>query len=174
MCPSTQVLKKSVYRDDDNLSVVPQCSSCLRRPCRSCCLMMGNAALYATSNQLQRRDASNPIFRMYRIMSWNVKWSSYMKDVEDFIPVYQDTLDPAAEFGTLLSRTGFYIRKCKAVEFSFTFNNQNQLMAALNPFLSRIPLVITIRFPFSSTLTCPAPRRSSLSSCRTACTPWPC
>ena len=67
-----------------------------------------------------------------------------MQDVEDFIPVYQDTTDPAAEFSSLLSRTGFYVRKCEAVEFSFTFSNQNQLMAALkavNPFLSRISVV---------------------------------
>ena len=88
--------------------------------------------------------ASNPIFRMYRVMARNVKWSSYMQDVEKFIPVYQDTTDPAREFSTLLSRTGFFIRKCEAVEFSFTFINQNQLLAALravNPFLPRIPLV---------------------------------
>ena len=105
--------------------------------------------------------ASNPIFRMYRVLAKNIKWASFMlvdntlflccplftlsfQDVEEFIPVYQDTTDPAAEFGSLLSRTGFFIRKCEAMEFSFTFSNQNQLMAALkavNPFLSRIPSV---------------------------------
>jgi hypothetical protein len=43
-----------------------------------------------------------------------------------------------------LSRTGFYVRKCEAEEFSFSFSNQNQLMAALkavNPFLARLPTV---------------------------------
>lgn len=86
--------------------------------------------------------SSNPIFRMYRILAKNIKWASFMLDVEQYIPVYQDKTDPAAEFRSLLSRTGFYIRKCEAVQFSFKFNNQNQLMAAVkavNPFLSRIP-----------------------------------
>lgn len=86
--------------------------------------------------------ASNPIFRMYRVMAQNAKWSPYMLDAEDFIPVYQDTTDPADEFGSMLLKTGFTIRKCEVVEFSFTFSNQNKLLAALkavNPFLSRIP-----------------------------------
>ena len=64
--------------------------------------------------------------------------------MEQYVPVYQDTTDPAEQFGSLLSRTGFYVRKCEAMEFSFTFTNQNQLMAALkavNPFLARIPPV---------------------------------
>ena len=86
--------------------------------------------------------ASNPVFRMYRKMAANTKWSPYMKDVETFIPVYQDSTDPGGEFESLLSRTGFSVRKCQALDFSFTFSNKNQLLAALkavNPFLSRIP-----------------------------------
>lgn len=86
--------------------------------------------------------ASNPIFRMYRLVAAGSKWGAYMLDVEDFVPVYQDSTDPADQFRSLLTNTGFSIRKCEAVEFSFTFQNQNQLLSALravNPFLSRIP-----------------------------------
>ena len=66
----------------------------------------------------------------------------HIEDVETFIPVYQDTTDPGREFQSLLTRTGFSVRKCEAVEFSYTFSNKNQLLASLkavNPFLQRIP-----------------------------------
>lgn len=86
--------------------------------------------------------ANNPIFRMYRIMSDNIKWAGYMKDVETFIPVYQDKTDPGAEFRSLLTKSGFSVQYCKAKEFSFTFPNKNMLLASIksvNPFLKRIP-----------------------------------
>ena len=62
--------------------------------------------------------------------------------METFIPVYQDTTDPGGEFQSLLTKTGFAVRKCEAVEFSYTFSNKNQLLASLkavNPFLARVP-----------------------------------
>ena len=65
-----------------------------------------------------------------------------IQDVETFIPVYQDTTEPGREFQSLLTKTGFSVRKCEAVEFSYTFSNKNQLLASLkavNPFLQRIP-----------------------------------
>jgi len=86
--------------------------------------------------------ASNPIFQMYRQMASSCKWAPYMLDVEDFVPVYQDTTDPATQFKSVLGKAGFATRKCEAAEFSFTFQNQNQLLSALravNPFLTRIP-----------------------------------
>ena len=103
--------------------------------------------------------ASNPIFRVYRLLASTTKWSPYMKvgpggrtqyreltrdlqDVETFVPVYQDSTHPGQEFAALLARTGFSVRKCEAVDFSYTFTNKNQLRAALkavNPFLVRIP-----------------------------------
>ena len=86
--------------------------------------------------------ANNPIFRMYRIMSENIKWTGYMKDVEKYIPVYQDKTDPGSEFGSLLTKTGFSVQYCEAKEISFTFPNKNMLMSSIksvNPFLTRIP-----------------------------------
>ena len=65
-----------------------------------------------------------------------------VQDVESFIPEYQDSTDPGGEFQALLSRTGFSVRKCEALDFSFTFSNKNQLLASLkavNPFLARVP-----------------------------------
>ena len=85
--------------------------------------------------------ANNPIFRMYRIMAENIKWTEYMKDVEKYIPVYQDKTDPGSEFKSLLTKTGFSVQHCEAKEFSFTFPNKNMLMASIksvNPFLARI------------------------------------
>ena len=100
--------------------------------------------------------ASNPVFRMYRNLAVNLKWAQYMKvgggvgegegetgqififhiqDVESFIPVYQDTTEPGKEFQSLPTKTGFSVRKCEAVEFSFTFINQNQLIQALRTLL---------------------------------------
>ena len=55
-----------------------------------------------------------------------------IQDVETFIPVYQDTTEPGREFQSLLTKTGFSVRKCEAVEFSYTFSNKNQLLAARN------------------------------------------
>ena len=66
----------------------------------------------------------------------------HIEDVETFIPVYQDTTEPGREFQSLLTKTGFSVRKCEAVEFSYTFSNKNQLLASLkavNPFLQKIP-----------------------------------
>ena len=66
----------------------------------------------------------------------------HIEDVETFIPVYQDTTEPGSQFQSLLTKTGFSVRKCEAVEFSYTFSNKNQLLASLkavNPFLQRIP-----------------------------------
>lgn len=97
--------------------------------------------------------ASNPIFRMYRILAQNPKWTTYMKDVEEFMPVYQDSTDPGKEFRAILTRAGFTVRNCEATEFSYTFHNQNQLAAALkavNPFLCRIPLELQHEFIMES------------------------
>lgn len=120
--------------------------------------------------------ASNPIFRMYRLLAQNLKWAPYMKDVEEFMPVYQDSTDPAREFRTILKEAGFTIRTCEATEFSYTFMNQNQLAAALkavNPFLPRIPqdmqhefvmdsLILLARMEKNSILTSKAEARYKL------------
>ena len=56
--------------------------------------------------------------------------------------MYQDTTEPGRQFQSLLTKTGFSVRQCEAVEFSYTFSNKNQLLASLkavNPFLQRIP-----------------------------------
>ena len=45
------------------------------------------------------------------------------QDVEDFVPVYQDTTDPATQFKTLLANTGFAIRSASISGSSrFHFN----------------------------------------------------
>ena len=35
----------------------------------------------------------------------------WLQDVEDFVPVYQDTTDPASQFKTVLAKSGFAIRQ---------------------------------------------------------------
>jgi len=86
--------------------------------------------------------ANNPIFRMYRIMAQTSKWRLYMLDVEKFVPLFQDITDPATHFKRFVDKEGFKVKKCEAEEFSFSFQNQNQLVGALkavNPFITRIP-----------------------------------
>jgi hypothetical protein len=36
-----------------------------------------------------------------------------LKDVEEFMPVYQDSTDPAREFRTILKEVGFLVRNCE-------------------------------------------------------------
>jgi hypothetical protein len=36
-----------------------------------------------------------------------------VKDVEEFMPVYQDSTDPAREFRSILKEVGFSIRTCE-------------------------------------------------------------
>ena len=103
--------------------------------------------------------ASNPIFRMYRIMAAKPKWAQYMKvqlelllsnshtnhdlmkDVETFIPVYQSTTSPDTVFRDTMVKAGLQVKRCESKEVSFTFSNDNQAVAAVravNPFLGRI------------------------------------
>ncbi|XP_023342020.1 juvenile hormone acid O-methyltransferase [Eurytemora carolleeae] len=86
--------------------------------------------------------ASNPIFRMYEILGKNIRWSKYMQDVGDFMPVYQDVTNPEEIFRKVLKKSGFQIQTCQVEKRSFTFADENQLVSsirAVNPFLKRIP-----------------------------------
>ena len=54
----------------------------------------------------------------------------------------QDSTDPASQFRGLLTSAGLAVRKCEAVQFSFAFANQNELLSALeavNPWVGRLP-----------------------------------
>jgi len=86
--------------------------------------------------------ANNPIFRMYRLLAQTEKWRLFMLDVEKFVPLFQDFTDPATYLRSLIEKEDFKVRKCEAEEFSFSFQNQNQLVEAIkavNPFITRIP-----------------------------------
>ena len=64
------------------------------------------------------------------------------KDVESYIPVYQDTTSPSTVFRSLIVKAGLQVKKCETKEIFFTFSNHNQAVAAVkavNPFLERIP-----------------------------------
>merc|ERR1712243_311933 len=72
-----------------------------------------------------------------------------MKDVESYIPVYQDMTQPDGEFKSLLKKQGFFIRHCECPEFRYKFSNINQLSAAVqsvNPFLTRVPVDLQQEF----------------------------
>lgn len=111
--------------------------------------------------------ASNPIFKMYRIMATKPKWAKYMKvkleliisnpptnhetikDVETFIPVYQSTTSPDTVFRDTMVKSGLQVKRCESKEVSFTFSNDNQAVAAVravNPFLGRIPADLRTEF----------------------------
>lgn len=51
--------------------------------------------------------AQNPIFEIYKQMSLSKKWAKYMTDVDRFISPYQNSKNPADQFGKLLYSSGF-------------------------------------------------------------------
>ena len=68
--------------------------------------------------------------------------NNYTKDVESYIPEYQDTTCPSIVFRSLILKAGLQVKKCETKEIFFTFSNHNQAVAAVkavNPFLERIP-----------------------------------
>lgn len=65
--------------------------------------------------------AQNPIFEIYKQMSLNKKWSKYMGDVDLFISPYQNSKNPADQFGKLLSSTGFTEYSVEIQEKLFVF-----------------------------------------------------
>ena len=72
-----------------------------------------------------------------------------MKDVEDFIPVYQSTSSPDTVFRDAVVKAGLHVKRCETKEVSFTFSNHNQAVAAVkavNPFLGRIPAEMRSEF----------------------------
>merc|ERR1711872_1112378 len=86
--------------------------------------------------------ASNPLFRMYRKLGVTKKWSPYMKDLESYIPVYQDSKNSSEEFAKVLTSIGFKIRLCQVNEHSYVYRSEKQVLnavRAVNPFICRIP-----------------------------------
>lgn len=51
--------------------------------------------------------AANPIFDIYKLLSKSSKWSSYMKDVDQFISPLHYSHDPKMEFCSMLKDAGF-------------------------------------------------------------------
>lgn len=86
--------------------------------------------------------AKNPLFTVYEKMSEKTEWQEYMKDVSNFVPVYQYKSDPAQIMSDLAEEVGFEIISCEAPMLEFVFENINYLknaIKAVNPFLKRIP-----------------------------------
>lgn len=50
---------------------------------------------------------NNPIFESYSILSKNPKWTKYMQDVNEYIPIYHSATDTVKEFSNLLYSVGF-------------------------------------------------------------------
>lgn len=71
--------------------------------------------------------ASNPIFTMYQRMAERTEWAEYMKDVDEFIPNYQNSSRPAEMFEAVCHSVGFEVIECTAPERSFTFQNVNTI-----------------------------------------------
>lgn len=99
--------------------------------------------------------ASNPIFSMYERMAEKTEWAEYMKDVEEFVPNYQYLARPADAFADVCNSAGFEVIECVASERTYAFQNVNtakNAIAAVNPFLHRIPVTLRERYLYDCLL----------------------
>lgn len=97
--------------------------------------------------------ASNPIFTMYQRMAERKEWAKYMTDVDEYVPAYQDSSTPEEMFAGICRSVGYEVIECTATEMSFAFQNANHVknaVAAVNPFLRRIPKNLQERYLLDS------------------------
>lgn len=71
--------------------------------------------------------AQNPIFEIYQQMASSKRWSKYMTDVERFISPYQNSDDPAEDFGRLLVDSGFREYRVEVREKMYMFEGIDSL-----------------------------------------------
>lgn len=51
--------------------------------------------------------ASNPVYDVYKLLSKSPSWSTYMKDVDNFISPLHNSTDAKLEFSLMLKEAGF-------------------------------------------------------------------
>lgn len=106
--------------------------------------------------------AQNPIFEIYKQMSLSKKWSKYMTDVDLFISPYQNSKNPADQFGKLLNSMGFTEYSVEIREKLFVFEGIDLLksrwtsslaggVAMQLDFFSSVALLHSFRFRNFST-----------------------
>ncbi|XP_025831792.1 juvenile hormone acid O-methyltransferase-like [Agrilus planipennis] len=86
--------------------------------------------------------ANNPIFEIYKQLSQQGRWHSYMNDINQFVSPYQYSPDPQGDLEKLLRDTGFTNIVCKVKHRIYVYPNVITLrksITAVNPFLSGIP-----------------------------------
>ncbi|XP_037817110.1 juvenile hormone acid O-methyltransferase [Lucilia sericata] len=87
--------------------------------------------------------ASNPIFDVYKLLSKSTKWSTYMKDVDQFISPLHYSKDPKTEFSAMLKEVGFSIVNIELKHKVYVYEGLEILkdnVKAVCPFLERMPL----------------------------------
>ena len=84
---------------------------------------------------------SSPSYKSYRKLSQMPKWRSYMEDVEEFIPFFQDNNNSPEEFSMMLADAGLQVDYVLNPKRFCTFPSPLLLSfyASADPFISRIP-----------------------------------
>ncbi|KAF6208554.1 hypothetical protein GE061_017012 [Apolygus lucorum] len=86
--------------------------------------------------------SKSAVFELYKHLKKNPNWAPYMQDVDNYISIYHNSLDPAEEFKQLLVNHGFTDVKVINQWKSYHFDSLDQLteaILAVNPFIKRIP-----------------------------------
>ncbi|CAB3223289.1 unnamed protein product [Arctia plantaginis] len=81
--------------------------------------------------------AYNPVFEVYRTLSKNEKWSTWVYDVEKYISPYHDSEDIDDEIIPLMASVGFVDIELECKDRVFLFSDEHtrtKLMTAINPF----------------------------------------
>lgn len=83
-----------------------------------------------------KQISPNLIFTVYQRMAERKLWAPYMKDVDDYMASFQDLLDHATKTGGPVSSNA------GETDENIFFHNANHIkhmLAAVDPFLERIP-----------------------------------
>ncbi|TDG45107.1 hypothetical protein AWZ03_008445 [Drosophila navojoa] len=87
--------------------------------------------------------ATNPIYEVYKVLQSDVKWASYMQDVDQFISPLHYSTDPVKQFEELLNEAGFVYKNVELRSEVFVYEGVQTLkdnVKAICPFLERIPM----------------------------------
>lgn len=76
-------------------------------PNREKCLKNFRQLLSASGDMLLAFVANHPIYDVYKEQSLDNKWAEYMFDIDEMMPPYQYSDDPAEEFRGMLRDAGF-------------------------------------------------------------------
>ncbi|XP_055921125.1 juvenile hormone acid O-methyltransferase-like [Eupeodes corollae] len=86
--------------------------------------------------------ASHPFYDIYKIISKNPKWTTYMKDMNCHISPFQCSKNPELEFSQIIKDEGFVDFSVEVRHKTFVYEGLQTLrenLRAVNPFIGQMP-----------------------------------